>query len=338
MRYLVGYQLREEAAFLQHILKHRERIEEVFFSWGDIPNGRSSALQSEAFYPMEAQQRQLADLRRIADAGIGTNLLLNGNCYGADALARGFYRKIGDTVDFLRERVKLASVTTTSPVIAHFIRENFPETEIRASVNMSIGSVAGMEYVEDLFDSFYLKREYNRDLARLTVCREWCVRHGKKLYLLGNSGCLNDCSAEVFHDNLVAHESEIELRDNAFTFQGQCRTYLSSPEHRADWFSHTNFIRPEDVCLYEGLCDGVKLATRINANPVRVLDAYLNGHYSGNLPELLEPNHAALFYPEVIDNGLIPADFGAHVMRCDKECEACGLCRAVQDSATLKLE
>ena len=27
--------------------------------------------------------------------------------------------------------------------------------------------------------------------------------------MLANSGCLNFCAAQIFHDNLVAHESEV---------------------------------------------------------------------------------------------------------------------------------
>ena len=36
-----------------------------------------------------------------------------------------------------------------------------------------------------------------------------CDAEGKELYMLANSGCLNNCSAHVFHDNLVAHEAQI---------------------------------------------------------------------------------------------------------------------------------
>ena len=69
---------------------------------------------------------------------------------------------------------------------------------------MEIGTTIGMDYIADLFDSFYLKREYNRNLQIITKAREWCNANGKKLYGLANSGCLNFCSTHIFHDN--AHE------------------------------------------------------------------------------------------------------------------------------------
>ena len=104
----------------------------------------------------------------------------------------GAYR--GDTVDELRELYNLASVTTTSPLIARFIKENFT-LQTRASVNMSIGAIEGFEYVLDLFDSFYLAREYNRDLKKIKEIRSFLKSKGKGLYGLANSGCLKNCSA-----------------------------------------------------------------------------------------------------------------------------------------------
>ena len=81
--------------------------------------------------------------------------------------------------------------------------------DVRASVNMRLGTVRAMEYVSHLFDSFYIQREYNRDLDRIDELREWAGRNGKRLYMLANSGCLLWCAVQTFHDNMVAHEAEV---------------------------------------------------------------------------------------------------------------------------------
>jgi hypothetical protein len=57
----------------------------------------------------------------------------------------------------------------------------------------------------------------------------------------------------------------------------------------------TNWIAPEDVMKYEGLCTAMKLATRINEHPVRILESYATGSHLGDIMSLLEPNHSALF-------------------------------------------
>lgn len=302
MKFSVGYQC-TDAPFIEQIIENKEKIGEVYFSWADYPNGRNSQLFQKGLSPEEAGVRQEADLQRLADAGVSLNVLFNAMCYGKDAQSRAFFEGVGDTVAMLRERFGVSSVTTTSPLIARFIKDNFDGVEVRASVNMSIGTVEGMDYAKDLFDSFYLKRELNRDFAAIRQLKSWCDAKGKKLYALANSGCLNHCTAHVFHDNLVAHEQQIAQMDNGYAFEGFCRLHLK--ENPAAILERSSFIRPEDIPLYEELFSMMKLATRVSPVPMRILRAYLQGHHSGSLPDLLEPNHAGLFYPCLLENSLL---------------------------------
>lgn len=333
----VGYQLREDDLFLNAVLENRQSISELYFPWDDFPNGRNT-LSDSAFYKYDAIDKLKTDFEQIKSAGIKFNLLLNGNCYGKEAQSRQFFLRIGDTVDYLVNKYELSAVTTTSPLIAKFLKQNFPEIDVRASVNIGIESVDGMDYIADRFDSFYLKREYNRDMKRLKAAREWCDKNGKRLYGLCNSGCLNHCSAHTFHDNLVAHENEIAAMDNAYDFEGQCFTYLKNDDKKKEFLRITNFIRPEDVKIYEGLFDGMKLATRVNRNPAKIINSYVKGSYSGAVTELLEPDHSKLFYPFVIENKKIPEDFAFVVSNCDKQCDKCGYCRQIFDKAKTSLD
>lgn len=300
MQFTVGLQLRDES-FLSCILENRTHIQEVYFSWGDFPNGRSNQLMGAQLTPWELQQKQIDALQRISDAGIGLNLLFNANCYGADSQSRAFFEKIGQTADYIQSRFGLASVTTTSPLIAKFMRNNFEGVEVRASVNMEIGTVEGMDYLAQYFDGYYMKRELNRNLAQVEKLHNWCKENGKKLHMLANSGCLNHCSAHNFHDNLVAHEAQIAKMDNAYQFGGICHEYLKDPAHHKALIENTNFIRPEDIPKYEPYFETVKLATRISKNPGQILQSYIRGKYSGDILRLLEPAHS--IYPYVLENG-----------------------------------
>lgn len=304
MDYFVGYQM-NNSAFLQDILNNRERIREVYFSWGSYANGRNSQLRQKGLAPWEAQQLLETDLSLLTKAEIPLNLLFNAMCYGKNSQSRSFFEGIGEAVDYVQRKFSLSSVTTTSPLIAKFLKSNFTGLDIRASVNMDIGTPEGMDYVKEFFDSFYLQREKNRDLNAVRQLRRWCDDHGKKLYLLANSGCLNHCSARVFHDNLVAHEEEIGAMDNGYQFKGICGSYLK--ENPAAAVYSTSYIRPEDVTLYEGLVPAMKLASRVNQDPSRVLRAYLQGSYSGSTLDLLEPNHTATLYPRLLENRMLTA-------------------------------
>ncbi len=338
MKFSVGYQVMQTTSFMEYIVENKEHIFEMYFSWGDIPNGRNSMLQNSVFLPWQAQARQIEDLSYISKNGIKLNLLLNGNCYGENSQSRSFFTKIGETVDYIGECFGLSSITTTSPLIAKFIHENFKGLDVRASVNMKIGSVMGMEYVSEYFDSFYMQREYNRNLEKIKELKAWCDKNSKGLYILANSGCLNNCSAHTFHDNLVAHEADIAKMDNAYDFNGICWNFLKKKENRASVLKDSNFIRPEDISLYDEYFVAAKLATRVSKNPIKIVNAYINKKYGGALNDLLEPNHSGAFYPDIIENSKIPGGFAHKVLNCDKKCESCGYCSKVIENATVTLE
>jgi collagenase-like PrtC family protease len=228
-------------------------------------------------------------------------------------------------------------VTTASLLIAKFMKENFPAIDVRASVNMDIGTVEGLEYVEGYFDSFYVRRDLNRNMPELLKLKRWCDGRDKTMYLLANSGCLNNCSAHVFHDNLVAHEAESAEMDNGYSFTGVCHEYLSKLENHSSWLERTGFIRPEDVGEYEGVVEAMKLATRVNSSPSRILDAYVGASYRGAVTELLEPDHTGAFYPKYIDNSRFPKEYSAKVLYCNKKCSECDYCKSTLEAATVKL-
>lgn len=338
MKFAVGYQACPTAEFIERILAYKERVYEVYFSFGDMPNGRHRQTESETYLPHEITLRQLSDLSMLAEGGIPLNLLFNAACYGKDTASRAFFNKIGNTVDYLASHLPLRSVTTTSPLIAKFIKENFSSLSVRASVNMEIGTPEGMDYLADRFDSFYVKRELNRNFAALRRLKAYADENGKELFMLANSGCFNYCSSHIFHDNMVAHESDIMAMDNAYDYRGTCWEYLKREGKQHALVQNTNYVRPEDMHLYEGLVTAAKLATRVNRSPIRVLDAYMNGKHLGSVCDLLEPNHSGAVYPYLLDNGLFPKDFAERVGSCDKQCEKCGYCKSVYENAIVKLE
>lgn len=326
MKFQVGFQANSK--FLEYLQRHPEQISEIYFPWGDFTTGRG----------ISQEQQQLENaLTELNKSNFKFCLLLNGNCYGGDALSVNFFDRLGSSIAELCGKYDLTSVTTTSPVIAAFLKTHFPALHIRASVNMEIGTPEAVEYLAENFDSFYLKREYNYYPEQIIRMRDFCHKCGKKLYILANSGCLNFCSARTFHDNLVAHQHEIAQMDNAVTFHGVCTKFLSAGKNKENLLAKSNFIRPEDVAIYEELCDGMKLATRTNFNPLQIVHAYFNGKFSGNLLDLTEPAHSALFPGEIIANRKIPEDYAARRFSCDKICEKCDYCKNIQNNATVLL-
>ena len=338
MKFAVGFQLYDmgEEPFSHIVDTYKEHISEVFFAWQDTPSGRSAVATRHGYTDWSAQSRMEEELRAIKAMGIKLDLLFNGNCYGEYAISEKLANSVISVIQHLHNAVGgVEIVTTASPAIAHTVKKHFPDIEVRASVNMKIGTVKGMEYVAHLFDSFHVQREYNRNLSHLKMLKEWADANGKKLILLANSGCFAHCSGQTFHDNMVAHESQICEVQNLKDFMPYvCWGALKKRENWHMLLQNT-WIRPEDLHNYEDLFDTVKLATRMHSLPGMVIDAYVRRSFFGNTLDLFEPGFSKAIAPYVINNDAFPKDWFTQTSQCDKMCHRCGYCKKVFDQVLL---
>ena len=294
LKFSVGYQLPDPQSISSIVAAYAADIEEVYFPWVGVVNGRGISIAGA-----EEQQLMEKELEAIHARGVRLNMLWNGNCYGGGAISVALERKVGDAISHMLGGIGLEAVTTSSLFIASCVKRTFPQIEVRASVNMGIGSVTAMRCVQSAFDSFYVRRELNRFPARIKVLRDWCAANGKRLYLLANSGCLKDCPAHTFHDNLVSHEDEIAREASPWCgFRGVCWDYYADPSNQASFLLDSTWIRPEEIDAYCGLVDGVKLATRMQRDPERVISSYVQRKFSGNILSLGEPDFSGLCHLE----------------------------------------
>lgn len=328
----VGFRIMpdESELFSKIVSDYRDSITEVYFAWPGEPSGRS---------PVAIQHGTLfwEEIRRIASLGIGLNLVLNAACYGSKALARDLAEHIEMQVGRAESIGLLSAVTTMSPLVARTVRRYYPHIDLRASVNMRLGTVKGMEYVADLFTSYNIQREYNRDPERLHELGQWAEQHGKRLHVLANSGCLNFCSFQTFHDNVVAHENEMRNPEPIPGITTLCRHFYQDRKNWANFLAGS-WIRPEDIAEHSRFFPGTyKLATRMHENPRQVIHAYCSGRYYGNLLDVMEPGLQDVFLPFIIDNTLFPEDWSTRTMRCSKRCHACGYCRDAAEQVFVDL-
>jgi hypothetical protein len=326
VKFAIGYQrLEEEGGFLRIVEDYRESLAEVYFPWVGMPSGRPAlGAGSEA----EAQAELERDVRACRASGLRLDLLLNANCYGGEAVGKALGEMIAALLEHLDSRGLLPDVvTTTSPYVADCVKRLAPAIDRRASVNLRLDSTLALEMLGDAFDSFYLRRDLQRDLSTVARFHAWADAHGKRLCLLANSGCLRNCPYQTFHDNLLAHDAEIARTPSAGDFLPHLcwKNYLVAK--RYEDFLRGSWIRPEDVSRYEPYVSVMKLATRVHSHPRMIVAAYAAGRFDGNLAALTEPDLSAAFAPRIIDNRRFPSDWlDTTAGACATNCTHCGRC------------
>lgn len=284
----IGYFLPEKYSICECLEHYGEYIGEVYFPVKGIANGRGISI-----FDANDEKEMLEELKIIEAAGIKLNLLLNANCYGGESLSKKFGKQIKTAVEKACEFIELNIVTASSLFVASVIKENFNKLEVRASVNMNIGSVNEVRYVEDYFDSFCVARNLNRKMDELQTVSNYIHSKGKKISILANSGCLLNCPAHTFHDNLVSHENELVMHENLMAFKGVCWDFYAKNCTSKDFIENSTWITPEQISLYSNMVDYIKLATRVHKNPGKVIEAYVDQQYDGNVLGLMEPDFSS---------------------------------------------
>lgn len=325
-----GYQHFSDGAPFAEIALRHHAVKEVYFPWVDEPSGRPRLGYEEEDDVEELEAALMRDLTRLRSSGIRLDLLLNANCYGEQAMSRTLEHRVIGIVDTLASwDCRPETVTTASPFVARTVKASFPDIEVRASVNMRLTTLQAFMYLAPLFDSYYIGRDIQRNLDTVRRFSDWCHSNGKKLCILANSGCLRNCPWQTFHDNLIAHSDAAMKADNVKGWCPHlCWTLYKDPKNFPEILKAT-WVRPEDLHMYDGLVDVVKLATRQHANPDMVIGAYERGSFDGNLLDLFEPGFSPAFYPYFIDNTAFPADWFERSSACVRECMACGYCESV---------
>lgn len=328
-KFALGYQLADPdecESFVDVVRDYRYSQAEVYFSWLDMASGRSSPATQQGCTDWTAQQRMEEELQATREMGIKLDLLFNANCYGGRAVSKHLENQVGSLLEHLESRVGgVDIVTTTSPFIARCVKTYFSKIETRATVNMRIDTSQAMAMMTDLFDSFYIQRDVQRNLKHLERLRSWSEQSKVKLGMLVNSGCLRNCPSQVFHDNLVAHESDLAETDNVTWNPILCRRKMQHRDFRSNLLKAT-WVRPEDLQHYASYAHVFKLATRMHASPRHVLDAYCSGHFKGNLADLVEPSFSQEFAPSILDNQHFPEDWFQQTSTCAGHCESCEYC------------
>ena len=328
-KFAIGYYFHFPGKFMDTIRPYIPALAEIYFPLPGILSAR------ELSGDEDAQRAQLVkDLRECRENGIKLDLLINATCYGEKSYTAAWRKTVEGAIEYLDSfGLKPEVVTTTSPFVAKSIKNRWPEIDIRGSVNLKIGSTLALEYVEDLYDSFYMNRDLQRDIPTLKLFSEWCKAHGKKLCMLANSGCLRNCPTQVFHETLLAHGFwRAGNERNRMKQSPTLCMQLITEQNKYEEILRQTWVRPEDLHYYDPYVEVFKLSTRDPSLDVpTILKAYCYGKWDGDLCEIIDPRFVEGLRGKIIDNSAFPEDWVPSGIAglCAVNCTHCGKCTEV---------
>lgn len=161
---------------------------------------------------------------------------------------------------------------------------------------------------------------------------------GRRLVLLTNEGCLQNCPFKLTHNALMSVSSQGLASNDTFSINrdlGCLRQFSDQP-----WLLFSSpYIRPEDLVYLEDINPVIKVCgrTRGPAFLRRALESYMNGRFQGNLLELLDTPEA-LSHMLHVDNASLPEDFYDMLADCDHDCDNCGICQDLERRFVIRKE
>lgn len=243
--------------------------------------------------PNVSRKNLIKHIKKLHDAGINFNYILNAPCLSSEEFTRTGRKKIRELLNWLvLNGVK--KVTVTIPYILQVIKDIYPDFKVCVSTYAQVDSCQKAKYWQDIgADEITLPDvSVNRNFKLLEKIRKGI---SIKLRLIGNTSCLPHCIFFQYHGLLASHGSQAAYFSKAGFAVDYCAIYckylrLLNPVN----FIQSQWIRPEDLVFYEELgIDGIKLIDRrCSTNMlVKITKSYYERKYNGNLLDLLPAFH-----------------------------------------------
>jgi collagenase-like PrtC family protease len=221
--------------------------------------------------------------------GFEFNYLLNGACLDNKELTKKGQKQIHQTLKWMLD-IGITSTTVTNPILLRIIKKNYPQLKVRISVFAEVDHPRKIEYWEKNGADIVCLRSLsaNRDLNALKAMRK---ATNLELELLANGNCIQSCSLGIAHMNLISHSSQSRHEEGGYVIDHcllECsKAKMKDPVNfvRSDW------IRPEDLHLYEALgYHTFKLVDRSLPTDIMLtrIKAYAERRYDGNLLDLIQ--------------------------------------------------
>ncbi|MBI5206460.1 MAG: U32 family peptidase [Candidatus Firestonebacteria bacterium] len=241
-----------------------------------------------AALPEVTKKQASLHIRKIHDAGIKFNYVLNTTCMGNREFIKSYQETILREIEWIiKNRVEY--VTVSIPYLMELIKKNFPELNIVASVFLNIDSIQKALFYKNLgVKEIVIDQSQNRNLKFLdTISKAIHV----DLQLVVNNICLLYCPFRLYHQNINSHSSQYDrgsTKDISDLYPTvSCESIrINHPEEiiKSAW------IRPEDLTYYEKIgIKHFKISGRTKSTDwiAKTVESYALRKSPDNIAELL---------------------------------------------------
>lgn len=216
--------------------------------------------------------------------GIDFNYIMNTTCHGT--LSNTELNKILHKQIELLKKAGVDNITVGTPYLMEFLKTNYPEIKVIASINMCPSSVSQILQLKEMgVKRIVLDRNINRNYRLLKSIKNSC---DMDFELLANSLCLPFCIMHQYHNNLNSHFSKDTEEGfvQCYPYAKCFSTYIDNPI----LMLCSGWIRPEDLKLYTNIgIDKFKIDGRGIPSDIilSVVEPYMDEKYEGNLFDLM---------------------------------------------------
>lgn len=222
------------------------------------------------------------------------NYLYNPMCIDNADVDMKQQKKILKYIDKLIE-IGVDGFTINSPYLCRMLRERYKDIGITIGAYACVNSILQIKYWKEMgADEITLHPSVNRRFKLLESMLEYTKGKDIKLRLIANNVCLKDCPYQISHGTEQSHASKKKDRTIFFDLDLISCTYCKVSDGTK--IITSEWIRPEDVKVYQNLCNkvgnqnlSIKLVERTKETKFlcRVVKAYVEEKYEGNLLEIL---------------------------------------------------
>lgn len=242
-------------------------------------------------------------VKKVRDAGIKFNYLLNGSCLSNNEQDTEWQKKFKLFLEYLKS-VGVNALTVTNPYLLQFIKKYFnKDFTVRISTFACIDSYEKAKHWEEMGADYICVdfTKINRDFKTL----KYMVNNLKKakIELLVTNSCLKNCPMIYTHTNALAHASQsCDTHNKKEKYEDWSLFYCQKKElNNLEEYIKSPWIRPEDIKYYEEIgIEHFKITERDfpTEELVKRVKAYTERKYDGNLLDLIQ-GHGALVNKEL---------------------------------------